>query len=109
MARLRSSSGSFSIVVDVVFHVETVVVPVKEAVVVVKTLIAGVRAIGIAVATVAIIGRCADLTMFAKGMMAVTVAPAILRVRIVILIVVLAVPVSSSPIIGKVLVRHAEC
>lgn len=107
VTRLRSPSGSLSVVGVVVVHVETVVIPVEEAVVVVETLIASVRAIGITVITVAVEGRCTHLTMLAIRVMAVTVAPAKFRVRADFLIKVLAVPVSWI-MVREVRVRHAE-
>jgi hypothetical protein len=83
---------------SIVVHVETVVVPVEQAVVVVEAIIASVRAIGVAFVAVTIKGGCTDLTMLAIRVIAVTVAPAKFRIRVVIL-TILRFPGASSQVV----------
>lgn len=98
VARLRSSSSALSVVSNVVIHEEEVVVPVEQAIVVVVRILASIRAIDIALETVAVKGGCTYFTMLAIRVVAVTVAPAKLRIRDII-VAVHRIPGSSKPVV----------
>lgn len=98
VARLRFSSNSLSVVNSIVLHVEAVVVPVKQAIVVMVSIIASVRTIGIAIETVTVKGGCTHFTMLAIRVVAVAVAPAKIRIRDII-VTVLRIPGSSRPVV----------